>query len=109
MKTKRNIAPKSKTKQVGKTKKCSGKCSRVKPIKEFNKDKGTKDGYSNKCRQCRIKTQQKSKKEYLRKVDALKAQVSCAKCGETRTFAIDYHHNIPEKLWQRQCFKLSGK
>ena len=92
MKKKQTTAHRSKTGPVGKT--CS-RCKRFKNYASFNKDKGVPDGYARQCRVCRLRTQRKSKKEYLRKVDALKAKVSCAKCGETKAYMLDYHHNDP--------------
>ena len=95
MNKKRTTAQKSATEPAGK-KVCS-RCKRLKAYPSFNKDKGVSDGYSRICRVCRLRIQRKSRKEYLRKVDKLKAKVSCAKCGEARAYLIDFHHNDPSK------------
>lgn len=76
------------------SKRCSA-CKRIKVYASFNKDKGVPDGYNRQCRVCRIRTQQKSKKKYLRTVDALKKNLSCTKCGEKRTSSLDFHHRDP--------------
>lgn len=90
------IDQESKVGQDGSKKQCS-RCKRFKDKRAFNNDSTTPDGKARQCRVCRIRTQKASKKKYLRKVDALKANVSCAKCGEKRTYVIDFHHNDPKK------------
>ena len=94
MKEKKTTVPQLRTGQAGKGKICS-RCKRFKAYASFNKDKGVPDGYARTCRVCRIRAQSKSKKKYLRQVDALKAKVSCAKCGESRPYMLDFHHNNP--------------
>ena len=71
------------------------RCHKTKILKDFNKDRRTKDGYSRSCRTCRVKAQRSEKAKYLQKVDALKKGVSCAKCGESRTYMLDFHHTDP--------------
>ena len=94
MKEKASIDPKLLIERGGR-KYCPG-CRKTKILKDFNNDRRTKDGLSRKCRRCRIKAQRAEKARYLRKVDALKAKVSCAKCGETRVWMLDYHHRDPK-------------
>lgn len=92
MSKKKGTDQRSKTRLDGK--RCS-RCGRYKKYPAFNKDKGVPDGYARQCRVCRLRAQRKSKKAYLRKVDALKRQCVCAKCGEKRTYMLDFHHNNP--------------
>lgn len=80
----------------GKHKKCL-KCGRVKHHTSFNKDRRNKDGLDNWCRVCRLRNKKKERKKYNKKVDALKKGLVCAKCGESRTYVLDFHHNNPKK------------
>ena len=74
------------------TKICS-KCGKELPITEYHKNgfdrKGNQKyrGYCKKCANEIEKQRYRKKKEYI---DNQKIQ--CAKCGETRTYVLDYHH-----------------
>ena len=97
MKAKKHTGQTSAIAQVGKNEKRCSHCKRIKNKASFNKDSSTPDGLSYQCRVCRLRTQKKSKAKYLRKVDALKAELSCAKCGDSRSYVLDFHHNDPKK------------
>ena len=78
------------------TKICT-KCGKEKPIEEFgwrNKAKGTRRADCKECHSNYVKTQYHKRKDFIRD---LKSQCSCAKCGETRGYVLDYHHINPEE------------
>ncbi len=96
MRNQKSTGRKSGATPAGKT--CSNpKCKRFKVYASFNRDKGVPDGYARECRVCRLRTQRRSKANYLRKVDKLKSKKVCAKCGESRTYMLDFHHNKPSE------------
>lgn len=96
-------------------KKCS-KCGEVKPIEMFHNDKNGRDGHKNYCKSCqsemskqhrarnleritvyqakyRAENRERQEKERKDKYNALKTP--CVKCGETRTWVIQFHHIDP--------------
>ena len=74
------------------TKICS-KCGIEKPISEYHKNGFDKDGnqkYRGYCKQCANKLESA---RYYKKKDYIDNQKTCcAKCGDTRTYVLDYHH-----------------
>lgn len=79
------------------TKICS-KCNKVLPVTEFHKngfdDQGNQKyrGYCKECASNIEKARYRKKKQFI---DAQKIQ--CAKCGDNRTYVLDYHHKDPNK------------
>ena len=86
------------------------KCRNKKPVKEFNKNKSRKGGYSNVCRDC---SKEESKKYYNKNKEKHKANVSirnrkleaqalvliieakkegCLLCPEKEPACLDFHH-----------------
>lgn len=71
------------------TKKCS-KCGRELPLTEFYSMGGGRKRAD--CKQCHSEYM---KQQYSRKKQALEKQKeaqTCAKCGESRGYVLDYHH-----------------
>ena len=74
------------------TKICS-KCGLELPVTEFHKNGFDRDGkqkYRGYCKKCANKLEMDryyKKKEYI---DSYKTK--CAKCGDTRTYVLDFHH-----------------
>ena len=77
---------------MAETKICS-KCGIEKPTTEYHKngfDKNGKQKYRGYCKTCANKREMErywEKKEYI---DTQRTQ--CAKCGDTRTYLLDFHH-----------------
>lgn len=77
------------------TKVCS-KCKRELPIDDFNwrdKNKGTRRSECKYCHTKYMKEAYDSKKEC---VSEIKTQIKCQKCGENRSYMLDFHHLDPE-------------
>lgn len=77
------------------TKICS-KCGKEKLITEFafrDKARGTRRA---ECKQCISERQKKKYREQKEEVNEYKKQCSCAKCGETRFYTLDFHHINPD-------------
>ena len=78
------------------TKKCT-KCNRELTLNQFgwkNKLKGTRRAECKECHGAYVKQQYQKRKQIIQK---LKANCSCAKCGENRGYVLDYHHVNPEE------------
>lgn len=78
------------------TKICS-KCGLEKPITEFHKNGFNSKGeqkYRGYCKTCanKLETARYHKKKAF--IDAQK--ICCEKCGDSRTYILDYHHRNPE-------------
>ena len=78
------------------TKICS-KCGIEKPVSEYHKNGFDRNGnqkYRGYCKVCANKRETErywEKKEYI---DSQRTQ--CIKCGETRSYVLDFHHRNPE-------------
>lgn len=78
------------------TKICT-KCHRELPITDFNwrnKEKGTRRSECKYCHSDYMKQKYHQKKDIIQN---LKAQCSCAKCGDNRGYVLDYHHLDPQE------------
>jgi hypothetical protein len=91
------------------------KCTAIKPVSEFNKNKAKPDGLQRICRVCSREADRKSYKKTfseqpkirldrnkstrLRKMEWLNnhRKPGCAKCGESRIHVIDFHHIDPSQ------------
>lgn len=87
-------------------------CGENKPLTEFNKHSGQKDGLQTKCRSCdqkiarqnyhlKYKKQQiaGNKRRRLEKkawLQEYKKTLCCSKCGEKRWYVLDFHHKDKE-------------
>lgn len=78
-------------------KKCS-KCGRELPFSEFHKNGFDRDGnqkYRGYCKDCANK---RERERYQEKKAFLDTQrTCCAKCGDTRSYVLDFHHKDPDK------------
>lgn len=84
-------------------------CGLNKTIEEFNKNKNRKDGVQGICRVCdrekaaisyhekykdkHIVRATKRKKELRNWLTEYKKTKACEKCGDTRWYVLDFHHN----------------
>lgn len=76
------------------TKICT-KCKRILPIDDFNwrsKENGTRRSECKICHTNYMKMVYQNKKNT---VEGLKKEQSCKKCGETRSYVLDFHHLDP--------------
>lgn len=74
------------------TKKCS-KCERILPLTEYYSRGGGK--YRSECKECHksyVKGKYVERKEI---VNDIKSIQGCKKCGETRSYVLDFHHRDP--------------
>lgn len=78
------------------TKICS-KCGRELPISQFpfrNKAKGTRRAN---CKECHNQYMKNKYQENKQKLQDLKSQMTCVKCGEKRGYVLDFHHINPDE------------
>lgn len=78
------------------TKVCT-KCGKEFPIEEFNwrdKKKGTR---RSECKYCHCNYMKQKYQEKKQIIQEMKSEASCAKCGETRGYMLDYHHTDPSQ------------
>ncbi len=87
-------------------KRCN-KCKQEKSYNEFNKNKRKKDGLQDYCKLCKSESDNKYyvnnvKAYYIRnkkwaderneKINEIINSRSCEKCGENRSYVLDFHH-----------------
>ena len=78
------------------TKICT-KCGRQLPITDFywrDKVAGRRRSECKDCHNGYVKQKYAKRREY---VENIKAQLKCAKCGESRSYTLDFHHINPEE------------
>ena len=91
--------------------KVCNKCKQEKSFDEFYKNSKRKDGHQDYCKSCKSnfdkkqwsKHSDKWKDHYALKnkenrewLTELKSKSSCAKCGDSRHYVLDYHHIDPK-------------
>ena len=78
------------------TKQCT-KCGKILPITQFNwrnKAKGTR---RSECKYCHSEYMKQKYQEKKNIVQEIKSSCSCAKCGQTRGYVLDFHHINPNE------------
>lgn len=78
------------------TKQCT-KCGKILPITQFNwrnKAKGTR---RSECKNCHSEYMKQKYQEKKNIVQEIKSSCSCAKCGQTRGYVLDFHHIDPNE------------
>lgn len=78
------------------TKICT-KCKKELPIENFNwrdKNKGTRRSECKYCHTQYMRDLYEQKQEFVSK---LKAQIKCKKCGERKSYMLDFHHLDPNE------------
>lgn len=76
------------------TKICT-KCQRELPLEDFhwrNKAKGTR---RSECKDCHNGYMKIIYKDKVKSLQNIKANIKCAKCGESRGYVLDFHHKDP--------------
>lgn len=74
------------------TKKCS-KCERILPLTEYYSRGGGK--YRSECKECHKNYVKEKYVERKEAVNDIKSIQGCKKCGETRSYVLDFHHRDP--------------
>ena len=72
------------------------KCGKEKPITEYHKNGFNSQGkqkYRGYCKECANKREMERYWEKREFVDAQRTK--CAKCGDTRSYVLDFHHKDP--------------
>ena len=78
------------------TKKCS-KCGKELPLSSFpwrDKNKGT---YRADCKECHSNYMKQQYQQKKQKIQNLKSNLTCAKCGDKRGYVLDFHHINPKE------------
>jgi hypothetical protein len=99
------------------TEKRCNHCKRILPIDDFYKDKASKDGHKNNCKECQkeftkayrsknydkvmeyqatYREKNRSRQELERKSKYNALKTPCVKCGESRLYVIQFHHIDPK-------------
>lgn len=76
------------------TKICT-KCGRELPLDSFNwrnKAKGTR---RSECKECHCGYMKNKYQQNKQQIGEIKAQMGCAKCGDSRAYVLDFHHIDP--------------
>lgn len=76
------------------TKICS-KCGRELPLDMFNwrdKKKGTRRA---ECKECHCNYMKNKYQQNKTEIGEIKAGIGCAKCGDARSYVLDFHHIDP--------------
>lgn len=74
------------------TKKCT-KCGRELPLTSYYSRGGGK--YRSECKECHNNYVKGKYKERKEQVDEIKKECQCQKCGEKRSYVLDFHHIDP--------------
>lgn len=73
------------------------KCGKELPIIDFyfrDKKAGIR---RNECKYCHNNYVKQKYKERHEEIEKIKNNLCCAKCGDTRSYVLDFHHKIPEE------------
>ena len=65
------------------------------PIEEFGMRNSTTGTYRADCKQCHRDTVMAGYEKRKQWVSSIKEQCKCAKCGEKRSYLLDFHHLDP--------------
>ena len=78
------------------TKQCT-KCKRILPLSAFGVRDNKKGTYRSDCKECHAA--EVREKYHLRKdmLNDIKSQCKCAKCGDARSYVLDFHHINPNE------------
>ena len=89
------------------TKICT-KCGKELPIDQFNwrdKKAGTR---RSECKYCHSSFMKQKYQEKRQTIEVLKSECSCAKCGDTRGYVLDYHHIDPTQKEEKISRMISN-
>ncbi len=78
------------------TKQCT-KCKRILPLSAFGLRNSKTGAYRADCKECHaaeVREKYHQRKEML---NDFKSQCKCAKCGDTRSYVLDFHHINPNE------------
>lgn len=78
------------------TKICT-KCGRELPIEFFPYRNKAKNIRRSNCKECHNTYMKNKYQENKRKLQEVKSNAKCAKCGESRGYVLDFHHIDPDK------------
>jgi hypothetical protein len=82
-------------------------CKQSKDLTLFYKNKSTKDGHSGICKECQLNNERINNQKAKEWVSSLKT--SCCKCGESRSWVLDFHHKDPKlKTINVSVYSMSG-
>ena len=90
------------------TKICT-KCGKELPISDFywrNKAKGIRRSDCKYCHCNWVKTKYKEKQQ---DIEEIKNTLTCKKCGDNRSYVLDFHHLDPKEKKERISRLLSSK
>jgi len=99
-------------------KRCSGKCGKVKPVSEFNKDRATSSGLETKCRVCKKESnrprieKERAEKALIREAKRPpKGMKKCWGCGETKSTSSFYAQKSKDGFQTscKECGKARAK
>lgn len=76
------------------TKQCT-KCGRMLPLDQFNWRNKATGSRRAECKECHSTFMKQKYQEKKQIVAELKSQAKCAKCGDNRSYVLDYHHINP--------------
>lgn len=76
------------------TKVCT-KCGKELPIEYFNWRNKEKNTRRSECKFCHSKFMKQNNQDKRNKINGIKRNAQCAKCGESREWCLDFHHIVP--------------
>ena len=70
-------------------------CKNELPIEDFNWSEKKKNKRRSMCKRCQVKHLKDVYKRKQKVVDEIKEQSGCKKCGDKRSYVLDFHHLDP--------------
>ena len=70
-------------------------CHKILPIEDFGMRNSAAGIYRAECKRCHLDVVMKGYEERKQWVSSIKEQCKCAKCGEKRSYLLDFHHLDP--------------